>query len=362
MLVMAALTSSLPNTPGRRTTATRSLTRSPNSPTPSNPTDAKSSPTAATSRRIRPAGSSVRPAGSSVRPAGSRVRPAGSSVRPAGSRVRPVGSSVRPAGSSVRPAGSSVRPKAPTPPRVRSRPVVPIRPNSPSRPTPSGAARLQTPTHRTPSSFLTTTVGRPGTTVATTATETETVTESATPEVREVGVNGWLAAPTQAPASPLARTEPPPIPDKPGLCEAPKGFGVKCMTRMDQCSLDHHCPGATKCCMVGECGYLCVKPKPTSEAKQPVKQTIKKNKTGLKNEEDAAESRTIEVALEELEEGEEDSNPRQKTETGEGGLTSTSTTPTAGTTTTSTGTSTSTTTSSDVEEEPEDTLESPTQP
>ncbi|KAK3872477.1 hypothetical protein Pcinc_022450 [Petrolisthes cinctipes] len=331
MLAMAALTSSLPNTPGRRTTATRSLTRSPNSPSPSNPTDVKSSSAATTSRRIRPTGSSVRPTGSSVRP-----------------------------------AGSNVRPKAPAPPRVRSRPGVPIRPKSPSRPTPSGAARLQTPAHRTPSSFLTTTVGRQGTTVATTATETETVTEPVTQEVREVGVNGWLAAPTQAPASPLARTEPPPIPDKPGLCEAPKGFGVKCMSRMDQCSLDHHCPGATKCCMVGECGYLCVKPKPTSnEAKQPVKQTIKKNKTGLKNEEEVAESRTIEVALKEPEEGgEEGSNQRQKTEAGEGGLTSTTTTTTtSGTTTTPTRTSTSTTiTSSDVEEEPEDTLESPTQP
>lgn len=180
--------------------------------------------------------------------------------------------------------------------------------------------------------------------------------------MREVGVNGWLAAPTLAPASPLARTEAPPKPDKAGLCETAKGFGVKCMTRVDQCMVDHECPGATKCCMVGECGYLCVKPKPTStEAKQPTKTTVKKTKGGVKDREaeEEAEERTIEEETDQKAEEEESvgGNTQQKTDDdGEGGLASTTTTSAAATTTTTT------TRTSDIEKDTEATLESPTLP
>ncbi|XP_037788833.1 uncharacterized protein LOC119584344 isoform X2 [Penaeus monodon] len=78
----------------------------------------------------------------------------------------------------------------------------------------------------------------------------------------QVGVDGWLASPKRTTQPAIeARTEPPSKADKPGSCDTPKGFGIKCMTRLDQCMKDHECPGSTKCCMVGECGYLCVKPK-----------------------------------------------------------------------------------------------------
>ncbi|XP_063885397.1 uncharacterized protein LOC135113742 isoform X2 [Scylla paramamosain] len=107
----------------------------------------------------------------------------------------------------------------------------------------------------------------PITTTTTSSTSSSTPSESRTEESREeeeeeeerrVGVNGWLAAPTQAPATSSPQTE---APEKPGLCESPKGYGIRCMTRMDQCKHDQGCPSATKCCIVEECGKMCVKPK-----------------------------------------------------------------------------------------------------
>lgn len=125
---------------------------------------------------------------------------------------------------------------------------------------------------------------------------TKEVTEAAareeltTEEIRRVGVNGWLAAPTAAPTK--ARITPQRKTDRPGLCETPKAFGIMCMSRKDQCKHDIQCPDSCKCCLVGECGRLCVKPKPTSDdSKEPIKsgnskksKEEKEEKVGTKEE------------------------------------------------------------------------------
>nr|XP_027208251.1 uncharacterized protein LOC113801966 [Penaeus vannamei] len=61
----------------------------------------------------------------------------------------------------------------------------------------------------------------------------------------QVGVDGWLASPKRTTQPAIeARTEPPSKADKPGSCDTPKGFGIKCMTRLDQCTKD-----TNQCCM-----------------------------------------------------------------------------------------------------------------
>jgi len=93
-------------------------------------------------------------------------------------------------------------------------------------------------------------------------------------------LRGWLTAPTQAPRKINLESREGSLPlkkAKPGFCGSPKTYGIKCMMRLDQCKEDHQCPGVSKCCMVGVCGYLCVKPKPTEElVKEDVKPEIKK--------------------------------------------------------------------------------------
>ncbi|XP_042215466.1 uncharacterized protein LOC121861637 [Homarus americanus] len=136
------------------------------------------------------------------------------------------------------------------------------------------------------------------TTESVTEAATEAVTDPVTEEIRRAGVNGWLAAPTPAPSK--SRTTPTTKADKPGLCETPKGFGIKCMSGLDQCKEDGQCPGSTKCCMVGECGKLCVKPKPTStEAKEPTKESekneAKKNKEAKENTSEKLEEEETET-------------------------------------------------------------------
>ncbi|XP_045604540.2 probable serine/threonine-protein kinase DDB_G0275165 [Procambarus clarkii] len=119
---------------------------------------------------------------------------------------------------------------------------------------------------------------------------TEEATKDVTEEIRRVGVNGWLAAPTAAPLK--SRTSPPRKADRPGHCETPKGFGIKCKSGTDQCKYDDQCPNSTKCCMVDQCGRLCVTPKPTSdEAKEPTKDG---EKTGAKKNKEE-EKKEVEV-------------------------------------------------------------------
>ncbi|CAL4113718.1 unnamed protein product [Meganyctiphanes norvegica] len=90
---------------------------------------------------------------------------------------------------------------------------------------------------------------------------------------------GWLRAPTERPAIKVESRESLAAPKKPkpGFCGSPKNYGIKCMQRLDQCKEDHQCPGDSKCCMIGICGYLCVKPKATEElTKEEVKVDLKK--------------------------------------------------------------------------------------
>ncbi|XP_066976561.1 neurofilament medium polypeptide-like isoform X2 [Macrobrachium rosenbergii] len=111
-------------------------------------------------------------------------------------------------------------------------------------------------------------------------TEMKMVTDADGKEVREAGVNGWLSEPTPAPDNTpsISRTEPPSKNDKHGSCDTPKGFGIKCAVRFDQCTSDGDCPGTTKCCMVGDCGYLCVKPKPVSTGPKEVTKEVPNKK------------------------------------------------------------------------------------
>lgn len=81
-------------------------------------------------------------------------------------------------------------------------------------------------------------------------------------------LEGWLSYPTEAPSVTTAKYTPTIPNNKAGTCGSSHGYGIKCRERMDQCSNDSHCPGATRCCMVGDCGYLCVKPKATSESEK----------------------------------------------------------------------------------------------
>ncbi|XP_050715755.1 integumentary mucin C.1-like [Eriocheir sinensis] len=167
-----------------------------------------------------------------------------------------------------------------------------------------------TPTTTTPTTDTITTATATNTTAAATEEvkkrEEEAAEKEEEEEERRVGVNGWLAAPTQSPST---STQAPPKQDKPGICESPKGFGIKCMTRMDQCQDDHTCPGGTKCCLVGECGLLCVKPKPTSTdtAKVVTKEGTKKNKKeGAKegNKQEAKQEEEEEAVVKVKENGE----------------------------------------------------------
>ncbi|XP_064120649.1 putative autophagy-related protein 11 [Macrobrachium nipponense] len=57
-----------------------------------------------------------------------------------------------------------------------------------------------------------------------------------------------------------------------------RAFGIKCAVRFDQCASDGECPGTTKCCMVGDCGYLCVKPKPVSTGPKEVTKEVPNKK------------------------------------------------------------------------------------
>lgn len=78
-------------------------------------------------------------------------------------------------------------------------------------------------------------------------------------------LEGWLSQPTEAPTRPkrpqsggLKRN---PVPTKKsGVCGNAVDYGIQCKGRMDQCENDSHCPGTTRCCMVGDCGNLCIKP------------------------------------------------------------------------------------------------------
>ncbi|KAF2368893.1 WAP-type 'four-disulfide core' domain [Trinorchestia longiramus] len=76
-------------------------------------------------------------------------------------------------------------------------------------------------------------------------------------------LDGWVSHPTEA--SVAATTKLAPVADKAGQCGSTFSYGIKCAVRMDQCSEHVHCPGDTRCCMVAECGYMCVKPKAKSD-------------------------------------------------------------------------------------------------
>ncbi|XP_076038809.1 uncharacterized protein LOC143024003 [Oratosquilla oratoria] len=100
------------------------------------------------------------------------------------------------------------------------------------------------------------------------------------------GEGGWLTAPTTA--APKPKTTPKVKPDKPGVCGPPKSYGIMCSQPLDQCKRDGDCPGLSKCCMIGECGYLCVSPKTKGDVEEkpvPVAEQIFKNE--VEEEEEA---------------------------------------------------------------------------
>ncbi|XP_018020963.1 uncharacterized protein LOC108677272 [Hyalella azteca] len=80
-------------------------------------------------------------------------------------------------------------------------------------------------------------------------------------------LEGWVSYPTEATV--VASTkQTPEATSKAGACGGIQSYGISCAVRMDQCTRDAHCPGTTLCCMVGQCGYMCVNPKPPSDAKK----------------------------------------------------------------------------------------------
>ncbi|RXG59159.1 hypothetical protein Avbf_17478 [Armadillidium vulgare] len=71
---------------------------------------------------------------------------------------------------------------------------------------------------------------------------------------------GWL----QNPKREVTTTTHNPIDNnlvKDGFCGNKHDYGIRCGKRMDQCKRDSNCPGVTKCCLVSDCGFLCVRPK-----------------------------------------------------------------------------------------------------
>ncbi|KAB7498875.1 hypothetical protein Anas_12996, partial [Armadillidium nasatum] len=95
---------------------------------------------------------------------------------------------------------------------------------------------------------------------------------------------GWL----QNPKREVSTTTHNPIDNnlvKDGFCGNKHDYGIRCGKRMDQCKKDSNCPGVTKCCLVSDCGFLCVRPK--AKRKQKTKKKKKEPVTtaeGLKVE------------------------------------------------------------------------------
>merc|ERR1719369_1084280 len=74
-----------------------------------------------------------------------------------------------------------------------------------------------------------------------------------------VSLEGWVSYPTPRPHTRLSVNRPPRS-GKAGVCGTPASYGIVCVQHSDQCSTDAHCPGPTLCCLVAQCGHMCVTP------------------------------------------------------------------------------------------------------